>query len=153
MLKENTSTLTGKERCLYDMMQLYEDNYRYLLRVLPDIRAIQGTIVSEYDGRPVMFVDMLEQCPYTSIMAVTHYLSKGSHFVPDMELRLRVCHDARVAEVTSYQQHARLLPVYHVPNRSMYQRHEKKQVNLFLREWLLFCLRYGFQFERAPSSI
>lgn len=144
-------TLTDSP-CLYDMMQLYEDNYRYLLRILPDVKAIRGTVVSEFNGRPVLFVDMLEQCPYTSIMAVTHYLGSGSRNVSDMELKLRVCHDARVAEVTSYQQHAKLLPIYHYPNRRMYQRHEKKQVNLFLREWLLYCLRYGFQFEPVSSS-
>ncbi len=147
-------TLVDKP-CLYDMMQLYEDNYRYLLRILPEVKRISGTVVSEFNGRPVLFVDMLEQCPYTSIMAVTHYLSSGGGIASDMELKLRVSHDARVAEVIGYQGHVRILPVYRYPNRRMYQRHEKKQVNLFLREWLLYCLRYGFQFEplSSPSSI
>lgn len=137
--------------CLYDMMQLYEDNYRYLMRILPHMKEISGTVFSEYNGKPVLFIDVLEQAPYTSLLEINHYLNTGTSIITDLELRLRVCHDARVAEVISYQQHDRLLPVYHYPNRKMYQRFEKKRINLFLREWLLHCLHYGFQFDKSEA--
>ncbi len=146
--------LTVRTRpCLYNMMQVYEGNYCYLLQLLPDMKEISGTVFSEFNGRPVLFIDVLEQCKYTSMIAVTHYLSFENNVVADMELRLRVYHDARVAEVTSYQHHKKLLPVYSYPNKKMYQTFEKKQVNLFLKEWLEFCVRYGVQFEKIPPAV
>ncbi|MGL6349457.1 MAG: DUF1249 domain-containing protein, partial [Aeromonas sp.] len=38
---------------------------------------------------------------------------------------------------------SRLQPSYDYPNKKMHQRDEKEQVNLFLAEWLKFCLRHG----------
>jgi len=142
----------GTRPRLYNMMQVYESNYRYLLQILPGMQEICGTVFSEFNGKPVLFVDVLEQCKYTSMLAVTHYFKIDNSIVADMELKLRVYHDARVAEVTSYQHHAKLLPVYGYPNKKMYQPFEKKQVNLFLREWLVFCVRYGFQFENITRE-
>ncbi len=137
----------NRSRNLYDMMGVYEANYRRLMRILPDLREIRGTVVSELHGRPVLFLDMVEQCRYTSLLAITHYLSVDSRLVEDLSMKLRVYHDARLAEVIAYQRQACFLPIYDYPNRHMYQPFEKRQVNLFLREWLDFCLRHGCQFE------
>ncbi|MGU5550213.1 DUF1249 domain-containing protein, partial [Aeromonas hydrophila] len=43
----------------------------------------------------------------------------------------------------SWQHHPRLQPRYDYPNKNMHQRDEKEQVNLFLADWLKFCLRHG----------
>ncbi len=144
--------LIRKKPDLYNMMQVYEGNYRRLMGVLPRLREIRGSVVSELHGRPVLFVDMVEQCKYTSLLAITHYLSVDSRQVADMLMKVRVYHDARLAEVSDYQRQSRFLPVYSYPNRRMYQPYEKRQVNLFLSEWLRFCLRYGCQFEDLADS-
>lgn len=143
--------LTRKKPDLYNMMQVYEGNYRRLLCILPELREIRGTVVSSLHDRPVLFIDVTEQCRYTSTLTIIHYLSLDNRQVADMFMKVRVYHDARLAEVIAYQRHSRFLPVYDYPNRRMYQPYEKRQVNLFLREWLQFCLRHGCRFLSSPS--
>ena len=136
---------------LYGMMQVYEGNYRRLRCVVPRLREIRGTVLSRLHGRPLLFIEALEQCKYTSLLGITHYLQRDSRLVADMVMKVRAYHDARLAEVIAYQRHARFLPIYDYPNRHMYQPFEKRQVNLFLREWLQFCLRHGCRFEERAE--
>ena len=56
---------------------------------------------------------------------------------------IRVYHDAKTAEVTSYQNHKYFKAVYPLPNPYMYQCDEKEQLNLFLAEWLNLCINEG----------
>jgi uncharacterized protein len=59
------------------------------------------------------------------------------------EMTIRVYHDAKTAEVMSYQNQKYFKAVYPVPNRLMYQRDEKEQLNLFLADWLNLCINEG----------
>lgn len=59
------------------------------------------------------------------------------------EMIVRVYHDAKTAEVTSYQNHRYFKAVYPVPNQFMYHSDEKEQLNLFLAEWLNLCINEG----------
>ena len=62
----------------------------------------------------------------------------------------RVYHDASTAEVISSQGHKNFQPRYSLLNPKMYQSDEKKQVNLFLGEWLSLCLSEG-RSSKLPS--
>ena len=68
------------------------------------------------------------------------------------DFSLRIYHDARMAEVVSFNRHRNLRVSYDYPNQRMYQRDEKTQLNLFLGEWLSHCLEYGHTLEQ-PISI
>ena len=46
-----------------------------------------------------------------------------------------------MAEVISSQNTGKLEPSYDYPNIKMRQRNEKQMVNIFLAEWLDFCLK------------
>jgi len=73
-----------------------------------------------------------------------HHDSKGrcvQYHTPEM--MVRVYHDAKTAEVTSYQNHRYFKAIYSVPNQFMYQSDEKEQLNLFLAEWLNLCIDEG----------
>ena len=69
---------------------------------------------------------------------------------------VRLYHDAKMAEVVSFQGCAAFLPEYFYPNKNMLQPDEKKQRNIFLGEWLSYCLAFGrvagsvYAFESAP---
>ncbi|MGH1486230.1 MAG: DUF1249 domain-containing protein [Cellvibrionaceae bacterium] len=58
-------------------------------------------------------------------------------------LDVRLYHDAAVAEVIAWQGHRRFQVRHEYPNRNMYQRDEKAQLNTFLGELLEFCLAQG----------
>jgi len=75
--------------------------------------------------------------------------SPMKRYVPDLMSLQRTCEVnymtlmKRMAEVCAAQQISRLQPRYDYPNKNMHQRDEKEQVNLFLADWLKFCLRHG----------
>ena len=71
----------------------------------------------------------------------THEVNSAYYNAPEMIIR--VYHDAKTAEVTSYQNHRYFKAVYPVPNQFMYQTDEKEQLNLFLAEWLNLCINEG----------
>lgn len=68
---------------------------------------------------------------------------ESSAYYNSPEMIIRVYHDAKTAEVTSYQNHRYFKAIYPVPNRFMYQCDEKEQLNLFLAEWLNLCINEG----------
>ena len=68
--------------------------------------------------------------------------NNAAHF-SSPEMIIRVYHDAKTAEVTSYQNHKYFKAVYPLPNPYMYQCDEKEQLNLFLAEWLNLCINDG----------
>ena len=70
-----------------------------------------------------------------------------------MRARVRLCHDARVAEVTEFDRHRRLQARYAYPNPAMLQPDEKLQVNRLLGEWLQHCLRWGRSAEVVPCPM
>jgi uncharacterized protein YqiB (DUF1249 family) len=65
---------------------------------------------------------------------------------------VRVYHDASTAEVISYQGHRNLQPRYEQPNAHMYHSDEKRQVNMFLGEWLTHSLKVGRSTELVSAA-
>lgn len=58
-------------------------------------------------------------------------------------LRVRLYHDARMAEVVAWNGHWNTRSRYPYPNKKMFHRDEKFQLNRFLGEWLAHCLARG----------
>ena len=52
-------------------------------------------------------------------------------------------HDAGMAEVVDAQHMRQFRGVYPYPNEQMHQVDEKVQRNLYLGEWLCYCLQHG----------
>ena len=94
-----------------------------------------------------LYLEILEQAPYTTLVHVTYYFAhhQGQH--PDPDALLRVYHDARQIEVVDLQQN--ILPVR--PNYNYPGLLNKWRVNLFLSKWLTFCLDQGHCFA-LPAS-
>jgi uncharacterized protein YqiB (DUF1249 family) len=66
-------------------------------------------------------------------------------------VQVRLYHDAKMAEVISAQNIGSLKPSYQYPNTKMYQKNEKEMVNLFLAEWLQFCLTQSSQLYSSKA--
>lgn len=131
------------------LQAICERNYVHLLNMLPDC----DTADLSYGftaGKGLSYrIQIIESARYTSTILVEQVnISTPGYLKPSMTVRLY--HDARMAEVISSQNAGALAPSYDYPNAKMRQRNEKHMVNLFLTEWLHFCLNHDAQ--PVPSA-
>lgn len=123
-------------------MKVYEDNFRRLMKLLPGLggNGVSCRASARQDG---LRVDVLEQHRYTTVIGLAQQLPLSILSAAMPRMTVRIYHDARVAEVLSYQRHSRFRPRYDYPNPDMCQVREKQRVNEFLGEWLDHCLAAG----------
>jgi len=133
------------------LMDLYENNYLRLKKLLPDLVAFAGEAVSHIDGCLDLHVALLDSSRYTSSYRLTYFFpgeSAGSR-VAEPDLTLRVYHDAALVEVLAgHLQHGRVR-LNHLPADSL---RLKWKMNRFLYRWLGYCLYLGHQFQRADAE-
>ncbi len=119
-----------------------------MLKLLPDCDTQELSYEFSLSEELKYKIQIIESTRYTSTLEMSQFSSNTPSFLqPKMTIRLY--HDAKVAEVLESQQTAQLKPVYEYPNLNMHQRNEKFMVNIFLAEWLHFCLT---QKARIPTS-
>ena len=125
------------------LMDLCEENYRYLLRLAPDVRTLQGRYLSRRQGTMDLHLEVLEQTPYTTLLQLTYHFSQEYGSRPDPAAKLRVYHDSGQAEVLELRQ--RILPLNR--GREHPTLDQKWKVNLFLSKWLSYCVGQGHRFS------
>ncbi len=130
-----------KRSALRNSTNLYEANYRRLMELLPDLVQIDEAELSDPQGRLHLSVLVSERFNYTTDLEIQLRGQGGQRWLPSHRFRVRLCHDARVAEVISFQGHHRLAPDYEYPNPQMFQPDEKRQSNLLLAELIDYCAR------------
>ena len=82
---------------------------------------------------------MVQNSPAKNTTTMVNKLSPL--FRPVMMVRLY--HDARMVEILSSQDVRQIKPRYDYPNEAMFHQDEKRQLSLFLKEWLHLCLQQG----------
>jgi len=120
-------------------MWAYEHNFVTLLELFPFLKNDQRDEVYYINEDSELKIKILERCKFTNIIQIElNYLkdNKIQKFVADVKFMCRVYYDARLVEVISYQDLARLLPEYTFPNKQMCQPDEKQQANLLFYDWL-----------------
>ena len=134
------------------LMELYESNYIRLRRLIPEITQIEES-VSRVDHCLDLHVQVVERCPYTTMLRLTYAFQDAQNSVLlEPDLHLRIYHDARTAEAQSRclrHQKGQLTVTDHSPLRA------KRHLNRFLSKWLGYCLARGHQFnqESAKSGV
>ena len=137
------------------LMWIFEANYDRLVLLVPQIETIQcGARTSVHDARELV-LEVFDRSRYTTTVGLTQYLNIDGRMVPNPHMRIRLYHDAKVAEVVAYQNHANFKHRYPYPNPKMLLRHEKRAVNQFLAEWLTHCVAMGYRFDStvSPSQV
>ena len=105
-----------------------------------------GAKTSVHDARDLV-LEVLDRSRYTTTISLTHFLNIDGILVPNPNMRVRLYHDAKVAEVVAYQNHSNFKHRYPYPNPKMLLRREKRAVNQFLAEWLAHCVAMGYRFD------
>jgi len=125
------------------LVDLCEENYRHLQKLLPELRQMEGRYRSCGDEHADLFLEVVEHARYTSLVHLTYFFEHEEGSEPEPDVMLRVYHDTRQVEVIDLKQSS--LPVH-----SLYEAPglvNKWQVNLFVSKWLAFCVHQGHHFS------
>jgi uncharacterized protein YqiB (DUF1249 family) len=132
---------------LANMHQVCEVNYGRLLRLLPDCDTEDLEYQFRVNASLQYTIKIIDCSRYTSTLEMSQKNQIGQieyEFLRPV-VQVRLYHDAKMAEVISAQNIGSLKPSYQYPNTKMYQKNEKEMVNLFLAEWVQFCLTQSNQ--------
>ena len=145
-------------RTIGGLISIYESNYVRLMRLAPELDAMNGAYVSRVAGALDLYLSVLERFKYTTTICLTYRFQDEDPLAPGMvesvfepRARLRIYHDARSVEVIS---HSRRKASYKVSPWSPGQTPEldrKWELNRFLQKWLGFCHRQGHLFLRCTT--
>lgn len=126
------------------LMDLYESNYIQIRRLLPDMPPTAAVQVSRTPGGLDLHLRIIERCPYTSELNLTYQFdNEAGPPLIEPDLRIRVYHDARQAEVlTAHLRHHAAFS-NDLADVGLYRRW---RMNRFLYKWLSYCLRQGHRF-------
>ncbi|MDN5850957.1 MAG: DUF1249 domain-containing protein [Nitrococcus sp.] len=137
---------TSGTRGFAALMEMYENNYIYMRRLVPDLDRSRNIGTSRVDGAVDLHMEVLDRQAYTTSLRLTHYFTRSDEPEVIPNLMLRVYHDARVAEVLPeswlrgfrYWSFCKPPPVGTLAWRW--------EVNRFLNRWLRYCLGEGHAF-------
>ncbi|PKG98278.1 DUF1249 domain-containing protein [Paraglaciecola sp. MB-3u-78] len=132
---------------LANMHKVCEVNYGRLLRLLPDCDTEDLEYQFRVNASLLYTIKIIDCSRYTSTLEMSQKNQIGQieyEFLRPV-VQVRLYHDAKMAEVISAQNIGSLKPSYQYPNTKMYQKNEKEMVNLFLAEWVQFCLTQSNQ--------
>jgi uncharacterized protein YqiB (DUF1249 family) len=140
-------------RTFSGLMDIYEQNYIRLRRLIPDFEKIGANAVSTAPGSMDLHYECLQRSKYTTVFSLTY---KFETLEPNLEIR--VYHDARVAEVLASnvrlegaywwdRRHHKVSSLFRADLQNL---QTKWRLNRFLHKWLHYCLKQGHMF--VPQS-
>lgn len=132
-------------------MWFYEKNYRFLLRLFPDLADIQQGRHRLSYGQYQLELQVIEYGPYTQFLKLSHSFGDDTPLVPELRMSVRVYHDARLAEAIGYQGEERLLARYELSGEGLPQYDEKRQANLLLHDCLSMFINRFRQMGRTEA--
>ena len=130
----------AKARSFAGLMELYEQNYMRLRRLVPDL-LFADEMISIVPGHLDLFLTVTERCKYTTLLRLTYRFVVDGEELFEPDLHLKVYHDARVVEVQQFQSRSRG-PLYLADLIE-----QKWLMNRFLYKWLGYCHFQGHYFE------
>ncbi|CDI03987.1 conserved hypothetical protein [Candidatus Competibacter denitrificans Run_A_D11] len=138
------------------LMDLYENNYIHVRRLVPALPEDPTHLVSQVpDGLDLHF-RLLERTRYTSEISLTYRFDQAGMLCVEPDLHIRVYHDAQLAEVLAA--HLRHFPAFDAESLIVHrsdgaQLYRRWKINRFLFKWLQYCLRQGHRFTAPGCSI
>ena len=131
------------------LMTLYESNYLRLLELCGDPALLQGERISHVAGGCDLKLAVLEQCPYTTTLGLTHLfrdpgaVGEGlATFLSYPDVRIRVYADARMAQAQHWPAD-RPEPYGRLPAQAERELEHRWLHNIMLNKWLEYCLELG----------
>ncbi|NOX08433.1 MAG: DUF1249 domain-containing protein [Gammaproteobacteria bacterium] len=126
-------------------MAIYEDNYIRLTALINNEMPLDTAFMLQVDGLLDIHLRIIERTRFTTVMHLTYLLQEEDvvHVLPD--IKLRIYHDARLAEVLSCGRRRGKTPIRYDRTRENYDLKHIWEMNRFLQKWLAYCFRHGYQ--------
>ena len=142
----NLTSRYGLHCTFADLMDLYETNYSRLRLLLPDLRSISDSAVSEVPDCIGLYLQVTERSNYTTTLRLYYAFPEPGKDRKAPYLKIRIYHDARTAEaMTGNVQNDNGSVDFGESLETRWRR------NRFLYKWLGYCLRRGHRFRKGTS--
>jgi len=132
------------------LMDMYEDNYIKLRKLIPNVKNINKSGISKSPGHLNLHLQILERSKFTTTLRLSYCFTDNGESRLEPNLKIRIYHDAGLAEVMSGKLHHGKLVLDHLPADALKQ---KWQLNRFLSKWLKYCLRQNHGFLVASEPV
>lgn len=125
------------------LMGLYAENHERMLRLAGKLGRLSGVWLSAPSGAEPLWLEVIDQLPYTTILRLTHRFDVDGLEQRDPCAYVRVYHDARMAEVTHCHASAALRELFSMRTPTALVRGHRERMNGFFNKWLEFLLEAG----------
>jgi len=125
------------------LLDLYESNFIKLKKLIPDIQSIESPVISKSSGHLDLYMTVLAKNKYSPTFCLSYCFDTDNGLQMEPNFRIRVYHDAQLAEVMAGHLHHGRLKFDHLPADAL---KERWRLNRFLNKWLGYCLRQGHSF-------
>lgn len=132
--------------------QICESNYQKLLKLIPDLMAVEKNAVGLAPHHTTLHLEIIERTPYTMTVELSHCFSRNQHELLEPAVRIRLYLDAQLAEVLSDHARAGVTQVFKDPGLSLEIMNYKWRLNYFLQKWLDHCLKKEYSFSPAAEA-
>lgn len=139
----------GRPDSFSGLMNLVDENYSRFQRLVPDHPLPYETAVSRSESDFELHLTVLERCRYTTTVHLTYWFdTRSGERRADPDVRLRLYHDAGVAEVVdSCRSRCDFLRDIDPEIGGWLQRQHAR--NLLVYKWLGYLLEQGHGFAMA----
>jgi len=139
----------ARPRSFVSLMTLYESNYIRFGWLAPEPSRIAQRAVSRVAGDCTLELTVVEQARYTTTLALSYLFKEGARELREPGLRVRLYHDARLAEATGITAVARQPAPRRVEARLGGAADGSWSRNVLLNKWLEYCAERGHRFVAA----
>ena len=136
-------------RGFVSLMDLYENNYMRLRRLVPDLSALPDKAVSRVPGCLSLHVNILERTKFTTTLSLTYFFEQGKPVLEEPALTIHIYHDDSQVEVLTGHLHHGQQRFDHIPEKAI---KIKWKLNRFLYKWLGYCLYLGHSFKALQAE-
>lgn len=125
------------------LQEMQAEIFRQLLLLVPEGISYYDSFKSHIPGSPLLRMDILERHPYTYFLRLTYQFEENEQKEIAPDAHIRMYHDARLAEVTSFNPDQGFNRLAHpwYPQYQLFQRTWRQ--NLALDKWLGYVLHQG----------
>ncbi len=144
-----------RQRDLPALIDLYEGNYLRVMRLLPELDDLEGTLVSRVAGALNLYATIEERFKYTTTLLLTYRFVDDAGIALEPNARVCVYHDVRAADLVSHCRRKRTRKVHKWLRGRMPELDHRWEMNRFLYKWLRFCSNQGhifLHFNSVPAE-